>query len=214
MPKGRLDRSIAPLAIALAAVALLCVRPAAAAAPAAAAPSETMNFGPYNASFLEGSVGLPRPLAEGAAPLAAGAPFSLSGWLRATRRQLGAVIVVAIGDVAGTAWRGLALVDGKLTLIAAPGATLAGGAPLEPGRWYAVAATYDGKTARLYLDGREIGAKVVATMRVSAHIELPPRTRAWVGPTSADPSPASRSRPRRSAPTPCRRRRTRGPISP
>src|SRR5271156_4586424 len=60
------------------------------AAPAALAP--TANFGPYNVNFLEGSVGLTRPLSADTAILAAGAPWSIAGWVRITRRQFGEVI--------------------------------------------------------------------------------------------------------------------------
>ena len=55
------------------------------------------NFGPYNVSFLEGGVGLARPLSEEAAAARAGAPWTISGWLRSARRQSGAVIVAAVG---------------------------------------------------------------------------------------------------------------------
>ena len=57
----------------------------------------TSNFGPYNVNFLEGGVGLNRPLSDEAAPLAAGAPWTICGWLRSARRQPGNVIVAAIG---------------------------------------------------------------------------------------------------------------------
>src|SRR6266478_6341172 len=59
--------------------------------PTALAP--TANFGPYNVTFLEGGVGLARPLSEEAAPIASGAPWSITGWLRSARRQSGEVIV-------------------------------------------------------------------------------------------------------------------------
>ena len=83
----------------------------------ATALAPTANFGPYNVTFLEGGVGLARPLSEAAAPIASGAPWSITGWLRSARRQSGEVIVAAIGDVAGGEWRGLTLVDGALSFV-------------------------------------------------------------------------------------------------
>src|ERR1035438_9001822 len=84
----------------------------------------TANFGPYNVTFLEGGVGLTRPLSAEAAPLGIGASWSMTGWLRCAHRQSGEVIVAAIGDVAGGEWRGLELSDGALSFVAGPAATL------------------------------------------------------------------------------------------
>src|ERR1700722_20427779 len=88
-------------------------------------PAPTANLGPYNVTFLEGGVGLGRPLSA-TGPAAAGAPWSITGWLRTAHRQSGEVIVAAIGDVArgdaaaggdATAggWRGLVLTDAALS---------------------------------------------------------------------------------------------------
>jgi Exo-beta-D-glucosaminidase Ig-fold domain/Concanavalin A-like lectin/glucanases superfamily/Glycosyl hydrolases family 2, sugar binding domain/Glycosyl hydrolases family 2 len=140
--------------------------------PTALAP--TANFGPYNVTFLEGGVGLARPLSEEAAPIASGAPWSITGWLRSTRRQSGEVIVAAIGDVAGGEWRGLMLVDGALSFVAGPAATVRSAAVPEADRWHAVAAVFDGGAAHLYLDGRELGAQPGSTVRVPPSLELAP----------------------------------------
>src|SRR5271165_3103071 len=138
------------------------------------------NFGPYNANFLEGGVGIARPLSGEAALLAAGAPWSISGWLRSARRQSGEVIVAAVGGVASGGWRGLVLMDGTLGWVAGTSRVF-GDAVLETGRWYAVAAVFDGTTARLYLDGREIGAGPATTLRVAATLELAPAAAAVGG---------------------------------
>ena len=124
------------------------------AATAALAP--TANFGPYNVEFLEGGIGLSRPLSADAGPLAAGAPWSMSGWLRMAHRQSGQVILAAIGDTALGEWRGIALADGALSLIAGPAATVRAPAALQAGRWYAVTAVFDGAAAHLYLDGSRL----------------------------------------------------------
>src|SRR5258708_3554966 len=105
--------------------------------PTALAP--TANFGPYNVTFLEGGVGLARPLSEEAAPIASGAPWSISGWLRSARRQSGEVIVTAIGDVAGGEWRGPTLVDGALSFVVGPAATVRSAAVPEAGPLHSLA---------------------------------------------------------------------------
>ena len=144
----------------------------------------TANLGPYDVRVLEGGVGLSRPLAEELPLLAAGAPWSLTGWMNFTRRSPAPVVIAAIGDVAGAAWRGLELNDGRLSVIlggtwpgAAPAAaptSPAAAAPLEADHWYAVAATFDGSTLRLYVDGHEVSAAAAATGRVAPRLELAP----------------------------------------
>ena len=155
-----------------------------AGAPLGTAGDLAANLGPYNVRVLEGGVGLSRPLAEELPLLAAGAPWSLSGWMNFTRRSPAPVVIAAIGDVAGAAWRGLELNDGRLTVILGgtwPGAALAAAptspaaaTPLEADHWYAVAATFDGATMRLYVDGHEISAAAAATGRVAPRLELAP----------------------------------------
>ena len=140
--------------------------------PAALGAAAT-NFGPYNATFLDGGVGLTRPLSEQAAPLAANAPWSMSGWLRIAHDQSGEAIVSAVGDVAGGEWWGLALADGSLCLVVGS-TTLRAGAALEAGRWYAVAAVFDGAAAHLYLEGREVAVQPLSTPRVPPSLELAP----------------------------------------
>jgi beta-galactosidase/beta-glucuronidase len=140
------------------------------AAPAAPAPDS--NFGPYNVTFLEGGVGLLRPLSEQAQLLAPGASWTIGGWLRCVRHQPGAVVVAAIGGVQGG--YGLSLVDGVPSLVVGSAVVVRGEGALEPGRWYALAAVYDGKTAFLYLDGRELAAKATATSRARPTLGLAP----------------------------------------
>ena len=135
----------------------------------------TANFGPYNATFLESGVGLTRALSGQAAPLAAQAPWSMAGWLRMAHPQSGQAIVCAVGDIAGGKWWGLAVRDSSLSLVVGP-TTLRGGTALEAGRWYAVAAVFDGAAAHLYLDGREVAAQPLSTPRVPPSLELAPTT--------------------------------------
>jgi hypothetical protein len=141
--------------------------------PSRAAPPG-LNLGPYNVTALEGGIGLERPLAPELALLAAGASWSISGWVRPERRQAGPVIIAAIGEPGAAAWRGLELIDGDVALVLSPSFTLRCAVPLRPQRWSAVAATFDGATARLYVDGRECAAAAASTLRVAPRIALAP----------------------------------------
>jgi Exo-beta-D-glucosaminidase Ig-fold domain/Concanavalin A-like lectin/glucanases superfamily/Glycosyl hydrolases family 2/Glycosyl hydrolases family 2, sugar binding domain/Glycosyl hydrolases family 2, TIM barrel domain len=141
---------------------------------AAATLKPDANFGPYNVNFLEGGIGMTRPLSDQAEPLGAAAPWSISGWLRTTRLQSGEVIVAAIGNAAAGEWRGLALTDGVLRFVVGPAAAVRSPVALQAARWYAVAAVFDGSAAHLYLDGREIAAQPASTLQVRPSIELAP----------------------------------------
>jgi len=62
-----------------------------------------------------------------------------------------------------------------------PTAMARGSLALEPDRWYAVAAVFDGMTAHLYLDGREIASQTASTRRVRPRLELAPAAAAIGG---------------------------------
>jgi hypothetical protein len=182
---GYVGRALAAFALSSIAMHWPSGAPIAGAATGAAAGSSA-NFGPYNVKILEGGIGVSRPLADDASLLAAGAPWSLCGWINLGRRSSGPVIIAAIGDISSNAWRGLELLDDRITLVAnsiAPATSApTGAASLDVDRWHAIAATFDGSTARLYLDGREIAATPAATLRVAPRFDLAPL------PTNSAPS--------------------------
>ncbi|MDR3510714.1 MAG: glycoside hydrolase family 2 [Caulobacteraceae bacterium] len=132
-------------------------------------------YGPYDLTILQGGIGMTRRLPAGAPILAAGASWSMSGWVRLDVSQTGEVVVAGVGDPASGACDCLVLDDGK------PGVRLAGGgvlrtdAPLTPGAWRALVAVYDGRSVRLYVDGRPVGAASVAgTQAVPPVLNLGP----------------------------------------
>jgi hypothetical protein len=150
---------------------LVCAMPL---CSAAGQPSATTNYGPYNAVFLAGGVGLSRPLAADSPLLRARAPWSLSGWLRLDRSARTALVVAAIGDEAVDSCRCLVVESDRLALRVGPDVVLTAGLNLERGSWHAVAATYDGQTARLYADGAEQAARIVTTAAVAPLLRLAP----------------------------------------
>jgi len=143
--------------------------------PSLPPPAGDSNFGPYNASFLAGGVGLSNPLASDAPLLAAGAPWSISGWLRADRSTDEPMIIAALGDTAADLCRCLLLQHGQLALRLG-GSVLRATADLAPHSWHAVAATYDGRTARLYIDGSELASAEAMTRVATAVFRLAPES--------------------------------------
>jgi hypothetical protein len=129
-----------------------------AAAYGAAPPGPADNLGPYNLTFLEGGVGLTRPLAADSPALAANGAWSISGWLRPALAQPGDVIIAAIGGTSAASCRCLALHDGKLQLRVSGSQVTA---QLHGATWQAIAATYDGRSIHLYVDGQPAGSRPV-----------------------------------------------------
>jgi hypothetical protein len=165
--------------LALVACAAAAATATALAAPQTRGPPDSANFGPYNVTVLEGGVGIERPLAANVGLVAPNAPWSISAWILPVRRQPGVVIVAAVGDTddPSAAWRGIVLRDGELGLEVTARLSLFSGAQVEPSRWHHIAATYDGTTARLYLDGRERGALQAGTPRAAPRIGIAPTPR-------------------------------------
>ncbi len=134
------------------------------------------NFGPYNVEFLSGGVGLTQPLATEARVIAARAPWSLSGWLRADRSEGGPLRVIAVGRPDAPNCRCLIVDDGHLALRLGPAAELRARVPLPAGYWHHVVASYDGDSARLYVDGTEVDSLAVATSPAAPELHLAPES--------------------------------------
>lgn len=139
---------------------------------AAAQAAEPDNAGPYNASFLAGGIGIDRPLNGGDALVRAGAPLTLSAWVKPDLAQQGLVPLIAFGDPAGDC-RCLGLRGGALSFFGSGGAVNSG-AKLPVGRWSHVAAVIDGGRVRLYLDGKPVGEGALNGAAVTPRIALAP----------------------------------------
>jgi beta-galactosidase/beta-glucuronidase len=141
------------------------------AARAAAAVPE--NGGPYNATFLEGGIGIERELKGAERLVAAGAPFRISAWVRPDAQQEGSVVLVALGDASGDSCRCLTLDGGRLSF-QGRGLKLSSDAAAEPGSWTHVAASYDGRELTLYADGRRVATRAARLPAVAPHIGVAP----------------------------------------
>ena len=133
------------------------------------------NGGPYNATFLEGGVGIERELKGAERLAAAGAPFAVYAWVRPDARQGGgdAVVLVGLGDAQSGLCRCLALVNGRLAFRGA-GVQVDSEMPIEPGRWTHVAASYDGREVTLYADGRRVANRAARLPAVAPRIAVAP----------------------------------------
>jgi len=136
-----------------------------------AADDET-NSGPYNVTILEGGEGLSRKLPSASAWLAAGSSWSVTGWINPRRAQSDFVALLAVGSERANA-RVLALNGGKLALQVGDQA-LTSSAEARAGVWTAIAATYDGRIARLYVNGKDVAAKELDTGATEPQLNVAP----------------------------------------
>ena len=132
------------------------------------------NFGPYNAIFLSGGVGLSRPLPAATKIVDSDANWSVTGWIRVDRTDGGPLVVVAIGDSGRSDCRCLLTDRGVPILQLGRESDVRGNVALARGTWHFVGATYGGRMARLYVDGAEIAAREVASSRVAPEVRLAP----------------------------------------
>ncbi|HEY2661203.1 MAG TPA: LamG-like jellyroll fold domain-containing protein [Caulobacteraceae bacterium] len=139
-------------------------------AQAATAPAGAL--GPYNLTLLRGGVGMTRSLPADA-PVAAGARWSMTGWVKVDVAQPGVVTLAGLGDPASAACDCLVLDGGRLGLRLA-GGVLQSHTTLPTGVWRAVAATYDGRTARLFVDGQDVASAPLASQSVAPTLNLGP----------------------------------------
>jgi hypothetical protein len=129
------------------------------------------NVGPYNAAFLKGGIGIERPLQRAETIVAAGAPWSISTWVRPDEARSDGILV-SVGDPQGTTRR-LELRDGRPQ--AGDGVrTVIGGLALAAGKWTHLAATSDGETLTLYVDGRRAGRTPASASPVAPMLGIAP----------------------------------------
>ncbi len=123
-------------------------------AATAAFGADSTAHGPYNTHFLAGGSDLLKPFA--AQPRRAGAPWTIQGWVLADEIAEQPVSLAGFGLAGESGARALALDHGQPVLLSAGKATLKSTASVKAGQWVWLAASSDGKTDRLWLDGREI----------------------------------------------------------
>jgi hypothetical protein len=116
-------------------------------------PSALPRFGPYNAHILAGGRGLTKPLPVNDALLSGSAAWTISAWVAFAAVSPSSILIDGMGDPYGDGSRFLALADGKPALLLGKGRVLTSGSPLSAKGWHFFAATFDGATARLYVDG-------------------------------------------------------------
>ncbi len=122
-----------------------------------AAPKLLDVYGPYSGHFLLGGRGLEKPIDGAETLLEADSPWTLSLWFQADRENMTGLLA-GVGDPAAEDSRYLGLEAGRPVLRMGAGNEVAANAAVTGTGWHFLAASFDGVTARLFLDGSEVGS--------------------------------------------------------
>ncbi len=122
-----------------------------------AEPEPRSTYGPYSAKFLLGGRGLEKPLNKSETLLDADSPWTMSLWFQAERPAM-TTLLAGLGDPADEDSRYLGLEAGKPVLRLGVGNEVVGQSAAGADQWHFMAATFDGVTAHLFLDGAEVGS--------------------------------------------------------
>ncbi|MGO8718323.1 MAG: glycosyl hydrolase 2 galactose-binding domain-containing protein [Acidobacteriaceae bacterium] len=114
------------------------------------------SYGPYSGHFLTGGIGLTKPLPAADPILTPDAPWTLSAWVEFSQPPTESMLIAGAGDPIDEDSRFFAFVDGKPALRFGQGHLLRSEAALNGLGWHLLAASFDGNTARLYVDGAEV----------------------------------------------------------
>lgn len=143
---------------------------------AIATPAIAQVHGPINADIPAGGDAYRRAIGSDDAPAIAASSWTLSAWIEP--RVAATALVAGFGDPArGPAsgpHRFLALDDGHPSLVTEAG-TLTASQRVVPARWRFVAATYDGKVARLFVDGKPVATRAMTIAPVASTATIGPR---------------------------------------
>ena len=145
-------------------------------------PAGSDGFGPYNARFLFGGEGIGESLHSQDPILHGNASWSMHGWFRGLAAQRGRTLLAGFGNPEASGRRYLETRDGKLALWVGENELVAAAVPAATG-WIFCAATFDGKTARLYVDGKQVATAEAKLVDAGASL--------WIAPVPADSDPAS-----------------------
>ncbi len=114
------------------------------------------SYGPYSGHFLSGGIGLTKPLPAADPILKASTPWTLSAWVEFSTPTTKSVLIAGAGDPEDEDSRFFAIADGRPALRFGDGHLIRSKAPLDGLGWHLLAASFDGNTARLYVDGAEV----------------------------------------------------------
>jgi hypothetical protein len=142
--------------------------------PQAQVTNDPSYYGPFNAIFLPDGDGLKKPLVKSDSVLRADSPWSIYTWVKPAEALKTPSLVAGIGDPEEEFPRYLALDGEHVMLWMGKDNSLSAATTLAPGKWYFLAATFDGADFRLYGDGVQIASGKLDLGSVSPVLQMAP----------------------------------------
>ncbi len=136
------------------------------------------HYGPYNAIFIQGGIGLTYPVRKHDTVQMASAPWTLYAWIKPNLPLASPALIGGLGSTSSEYARMLAASTHRVILWDGPDNSLRfplpNGAAFTPGSWHFLAATYNGHSFHVYVDGALAGAGTLLLGSVSPRISLAP----------------------------------------
>jgi hypothetical protein len=141
--------------------------------------TDTAN-GPYHGSFIDGGVGLKKPVNAESSPLAGGRAWSIYAWVRSDAPVASRTLLAGFGEPAGEAGtqRYFAVREGKVSFWTG-NSEIRTETPLSPGSWQFLAATFEGDNIILYGDGVRLTSGKVKLNVAAPVMQLAPVPAIW-----------------------------------
>jgi hypothetical protein len=136
--------------------------------------SQATSYGPYNAHILAGSRGIEKPISDDSPFASADAAGSLLVWFRLQDADSHSTLIAGLGSPLDLDSRFLGIVHGHPVLRFGKNNQLVGQALVEPSGWHLLAATTQGGTSRLYMDGRVAASGTLTLGRIAPIIGIAP----------------------------------------
>lgn len=144
-------------------------------APEVAAPVfEERVIGPYDVHVLAGGPALSKPVPATSRVLSASGAYTLSLWIQISSASPRTALLAGLGDPLAENSRFLGLQEGRVILRYGAGNMLAAPAALAPNGWHYFAATGDGVTETLSVDGRKVAQGSLLAGTTAPHLVLAP----------------------------------------
>jgi hypothetical protein len=152
----------------------------AAAAQSVTPTNDPPYYGPYNAVFLPDGEGLKKALVKDDTVTRADSPWTLYTWINMSEAPSGMSPIAGIGDPKNEFSRYLGTDGTKLLLwVGQDNSLSAAVAPIPPGNWHFVAATFDGREFHLFSGGDRVAAGKLDFGSVNGALEMAPPTSPW-----------------------------------
>ena len=139
----------------------------------------TSPYGPYHARFLEGGEGWVETVRADDAILETNAPWSIYAWVRSSEPTVGRVLLGGFGDPAQKDARYIGLQEGKPMLWGGSTDPILASESIAANTWQFVGATFDGTSARLFVQGVEVAQAAASFPVASPTLQIAPHAAPW-----------------------------------